>query len=328
MENQKQSDSQELADLKSKLVKYESMDKYQDDEIDLKALWNAIWLGKWKVIGITFVFAVVSVCYALSLPDIYKSEALLAPNTEDSSNGGLGALAGQFGGLASLAGMDLGGGGTDKVGFALEVLKSRKFLYKFIEDNDLKAPLIGVKSWDKENNQLIYNLEIYNPETKEWFQKPTAIKKSEPSLFETYEYILNILEVEQGGPSNMINISVAHYSPYFAKDLVSKLIIAINATIKEQDLEEATKSIKYLTEELLATNLTGMQTMFYQLIEQQQQTLMLAKIRTDYVLKTIDPPIVSEKKDGPKRSLICILGTFLGGVFSVLLILVRHTFRE
>ena len=56
-----------------------------DDEIDLRELFAAIWQGKWIIIAVTAVFAVVSVFYALSLPNIYKSEVLLAPAGEQQA---------------------------------------------------------------------------------------------------------------------------------------------------------------------------------------------------------------------------------------------------
>jgi hypothetical protein len=92
-----------------------------DDEIDLSELWRAIWSGKLLIILISFVFAISSIAFALSKPDVYKASILLAPSSSDSA-GGMGALAGQFGGLASLAGISLGGGGADKTALALEII--------------------------------------------------------------------------------------------------------------------------------------------------------------------------------------------------------------
>ena len=51
---------------------------------------------------------------------------------------------------------------------------------------------------------------------------------------------------------------------------------------------------------------------------------MLAQVRPEYVFKTIDPAVVPEEKSEPKRALICVLGTLLGGMLSVLIVLVRH----
>ena len=50
---------------------------------------------------------------------------------------------------------------------------------------------------------------------------------------------------------------------------------------------------------------------------------MLAKVSEQYALTVIDPPLIPEKKSKPNRALICILGTLLGGMLSVLIILVR-----
>lgn len=297
---------------------------YQDDEIDLRELWNVIWQGKWKIIAITTVFAIASVFYALSLPNIYKSEALLMPNNQDVQQSGLGALAGQFGGLASLAGINLGGGSTDKTGYALEVLKSRDFLYQFIRDNNLKAAIMAVNGWDRESNTFIYKEDDYDIKSKTWIREVKAPFKPEPSLIETYEnFLKENLSVSQDKETGMVKLSINHYSPYLAKELVEKLISAINHTIKQQDMAEASKSIQYFEKELETTNIAGAQTMFYQLIEQQQQTLMLTKVRDDYVLKVVDRPIVAEKKDKPKRGLIIVVVTLLGGVFALASIIIR-----
>lgn len=93
----------------------------QDDEIDLRELFAVIWRGKWIILAVTALFAVGAVVFAIKQPNIYKSEALLAPASEEQG-GGLSALASQFGGLASLAGVNLGGkGGTDKTELAIQI---------------------------------------------------------------------------------------------------------------------------------------------------------------------------------------------------------------
>jgi len=67
-----------------------------------------------------------------------------------------------------------------------------------------------------------------------------------------------------------------------------------------------------------------MKNVFYQLIEEQTKTMMLTEVSDEYVLKTIDPAQVPDKKDQPKRALIVVLGTMLGGMLSVLLVLIGH----
>src|SRR3990167_1078877 len=96
--------------------------KKTSGEVDLIALFSVIWQGKWIIAAVTSAFSVVAIVYALTLPNIYKSEVLLAPITEEA---GL-KIPGQLGGLAALAGVNLAGlGGGDKTELALEIIKSR-----------------------------------------------------------------------------------------------------------------------------------------------------------------------------------------------------------
>lgn len=81
----------------------------KSDEINLGELWHAIWSGKLTIIFVSFIFAVSSIVFALSQPNIYKASTILAPVSDEGGMGDLSALAGQFGGLASMAGIDLGG---------------------------------------------------------------------------------------------------------------------------------------------------------------------------------------------------------------------------
>ncbi|PQJ55325.1 LPS O-antigen length regulator [Psychrosphaera saromensis] len=304
------------------MVKCESIVKDQGDEIDLLELWRAIWQGKLLIALVTFVFSVSSVFYALRLPNMYVSEALLAPAEEQGA--GLDAMASQLGGLASLAGINLGGGETDKTALALEIIKSRAFVFKFIEKYDITPDLMAVKNWDLASNKLIYNEKVYDSVTNKWLRKVKAPLKAKPSLQEAYKQFQQVITVEQDKINSMVTISVEHYSPYVAQQWVNRLIYAINEEMKGRDLLEANNSITYLNEQLETTRISGLQEILYQLIEEQTKTIMFANVREEYVLKTIDPALVPELKSGPKRSLICVLGFMLGGLLSVLIVLIRH----
>jgi uncharacterized protein involved in exopolysaccharide biosynthesis len=124
----------------------------QDDEIDLGELWRAIWAGKLTIIAISVIFAVVSIFFALSKLDVYKASAISAPA---SAEGGAG-------GLASMAGINLGGGGGDKTALALEILKSRSFIETFIAKHELLVPLMATEKWDMAKDTLILNDELYD----------------------------------------------------------------------------------------------------------------------------------------------------------------------
>ena len=296
----------------------------QDDEIDLGELWRAIWAGKLTIITISFIFAVASLFYGLSQPDVYKASAILAPVSEEGGAGGLGALAGQFGGLASMAGINLGGSGGDKTALALEILKSRSFIENFITKHELLVPLMAAKNWDMATDTLIFDDELYDQVNSNWIREVNPPKKAEPSSWEAFTKFFELLTIEQDKTTSMVTIGIEYFSPAMAQQWLTWLITDINSIMRDEDQKEAQDSIDYLTNQLENIQVTTMETVFYQLIEEQTKNMMLTKVKAEYVLKTIDPPQVPDEKAGPKRALIVVLGTMLGGILSVLIVLIRY----
>ncbi|MFG0454079.1 Wzz/FepE/Etk N-terminal domain-containing protein [Shewanella mangrovisoli] len=299
-----------------------------NDEIDLRELFSVIWKGKWLIIAITTVFAIASVVFAVLQPNIYKSEALLAPASEEQG-GGLSALASQFGGLASLAGVNLGAkGSTDKTQLAIEVLKSRQFTSEFIQKHNILADLMAAKKWDRDADKVIYSPELYNEQTNTWVREVKAPFKLEPSMQEAYKEFSKIIAVNKDKESGMVTISVEHLSPTVAQQWVTWLIQDINKVMKDRDVAEAHRSTEFLNKQIALTNVADIKTVLYKLIEEQAKTIMFAEVRDEYVFKTIDPALAPEEKAKPKRALICVLGTMLGGMLGVMLLLLRHCLRN
>lgn len=292
-----------------------------DDEIDLRELFTALWQGKWLIIVTTFLFSVASVFYALSLPDIYKSEVTLAPVSEES---GL-KIPGQLGGLAALAGVNLGGmGGGDKTGLALEILKSRDFIGRFIEQNDLYLPIMAANGWSRSEDKLLWDPKVYNEQTQQWVRKVKVPFQAKPSTLETIEEFRKLFSVSNDKASGMVKLSVEHYSPYLAKNWADSLVKAINDEMRTRELTEAERSIAYLNQQIAQTNLADVRTMLFSLIEEQTKTLMLANVREEYAFKTVDPAVTSERKAKPSRAIICFSGSMFGVILSCMISILRY----
>ncbi len=296
-----------------------------DDEIDLRELWKAIWIGKWLIIVITAVFAIGAVFYALSVPNEYKSTVLLVP-TSSSSSSSISKLAGQFGGLASLAGINMGGGGDDKSAIAIEILKTWHFLEQFIQQNHIEVEVFAAEGWNRATNKLVINPELYNETTKGWVREFDEARGQtvEPSGWELYNKIKDRIIISQNKESGLVSLSVEYYSPIIAKEWVNELVKMINAYFRKQDREEALKSIQYLEGQVRKTNVTDMQSVFYQLIEEKTKTLTLAEVTDEYIFKTVSHAKVAEERSKPKQVLIVILALILGGILSILIVLIRH----
>lgn len=299
----------------------------QGDEIDLRELFTAIWQGKWLIIAITTVFAIGAVIYAINQPNTYKSEALLVPASEEQG-GGLSALAGQFGGLASMAGINLGGGsGIDKTQMAIEVMKSHQFISQFIQKYKILPDLMAIDSWNIHTGEVKYYKDIYSAETGEWLRNVKPPLKPEPSMQEAYKVFMQLNTISKSNDSGMVTLAIEHQSPQIAKQWVTWLVQEINQEMKKRDVLEAEKSVSFLETKIQQTNVADIRSILFNLIEEQTKIIMFAEVRDEYVFKTIDPALVPEFKAGPKRALICVLGTFLGGILGVMIILIRHFIR-
>ena len=295
----------------------------QNEEINFRELWATIWAGKFIIISITIIFAILSVLFALSKPNIYKASVILTPASSEGGTGGLAALAGKFGGLASMAGINLGAGGTDKTKLALEIIKSRSFLERFISKHNLLVPLMAATNWDLATGTLIIDDKIYDKVNKKWLREVKAPKTPEPSLWEAYNVFSDLLFIDYDKKAAIIVIDIEYLSPTLAQQWLEWLIEDVNSYMSEQDFDEAQASINYLNDKLKGIKISAMETVFYQLIEEQTKNMMLISVKPEYVLKTIDPPQVPEEKAKPQRGLIVILGTMLGGMLSVLFVLMR-----
>jgi LPS O-antigen subunit length determinant protein (WzzB/FepE family) len=170
----------------------------------------------------------------------------------------------------------------------------------------------------------VFNDEIYLQESNQWIREAKAPKKSEPSLWEAYVEFSKLLIVTQDKNTAMITVELEYFSPTMAQQWLTWLIADVNEFMRDQDQQEAQASIDYLTNQLKDIHVSTMETVFYQLIEEQTKNMMLTKVKAEYVLKTVDPAQVAEEKAKPKRALIVILGTILGGLLSVIIVLIRY----
>ncbi|MFT6835272.1 MAG: hypothetical protein ACJA0H_001308 [Francisellaceae bacterium] len=206
----------------------------------------------------------------------------------------------------------------------MEILKSREFFAKFVEKHNILPDLMAAKSWDLASSTLIYDDEEYLVDGAKWIRKVVPPKKAKPSLQESKKEFVSLFNVEQNKDTGMVILSLEHISPMIAKQWVDWLIQDINLDMKMRDKQEAGKSITYLKSQIDKTTIFEHKTLLFQLIEEQTKTLMFAEVRDEYVFKTIDPALVPELKFKPKRALILVLAVLLGGVLSVLIVLIRY----
>ena len=142
---------------------------------------------------------------------------------------------------------------------------------------------------------------------------------AEPSYWRLYEVFDLYLSAKEDPGKGFVTVSIEYYSPEVAQEWVSELVSKINLKLKKQAAEEANANIEFLRAQIEQTNLSSMQSVFYDLIEEQTKALMLASGTRDYVFREVSAPRIAERKSKPNRALICIMGALFGGMFGVVM---------
>lgn len=292
------------------------LDIQLDDEINLSELVTPLIKHKIKVIIITAVFGIFSVWYSLSLPNIYRSTATLAEASNDQAGiapqGGLASLAG-------FAGVDLGTREA-KDQIALELLASLSFYSKIFDDDEwVRINLFAAERWNPDTNEILYNEKIYSTSQFKWTRKESFPYKIVPSNQESFLALMKNTSISKDQKTGMIKLSFEHVSPFFAKELLDKIIYEINSTLRDRDKYEAQRAINYLNTQISKTSLIEVKQALSALLQNETKKLMLTESREDYHYTIVDPPFVPEVKNSPKRAIICIIITIIGFALSFLL---------
>ena len=266
-----------------------------EDEIDLLELWRVLVKYKRMILAAMFAAALLSAGISLLMHNIYRGEVLLAPaQSSDNKTGGLASvLSGGLGGLASLAGVSISGGGTDE---SLAVLQSREFLWNFVQEKKL-MPILFEDAWDAEH--------------KKWKESDP---KKQPGQMDVYRLFNNgILKAETDKKTNLITVTVDWKDPVLAADWANALVERLNQYLAQQAIARSESNLKYLNEQLMSTQIEEMRKTLFDLIGNEQKNVMLANTQKDFAFRVLDPAVEPDKKIKPKRLLIIILTTFVVG---------------
>ncbi len=292
-----------------------------NDQIDLLELFFVLIQGKWIIAGVTIFFLIIGIVYSLLLPDIYKSEALLASVDEPSMTSG--AL-NQYSGLAGLAGITLSSGDSgNNSKKAIEVMSSLNFFENYVLPKIFLPDLIAVEYWDEKKNEIVYDEKIFKKDSNTWVNDSTDTDNSIPSAqasFEVFKGHFNIQKDESG----YVVLSMKHQSPFISKQWVEIFVKEVNAYFRQKDKSQSEKAVVYLNKQIANTSLSEIREVTASILEKEIQKLTLIEANTDYVFEYIYPPSVMEKKSEPQRTLIVNLFILFGCMVGIIIVLIKH----
>jgi uncharacterized protein involved in exopolysaccharide biosynthesis len=284
---------------------YERMDREQS--MNLIDMWFIVSQNKWRVIIPTVVLVALSALYAFTAPVWYRAEVVLKL-ADNKQQGLLGQLGGGLGGLASLAGLDVG---DNKSAEALGVLRSQEFAASFIEDLNL-LPVFFAKHWD--------------PVAKRWKDRDPS---DWPDVRDGIDYFDKIIfKAQEDKKTGLITLSVNWTDAKTAAAWANLLVERVNDRMRQRALAEGENTMTYLKQELTASTIVTLQQSIGRVLETELQKLVLAKATREYAFRIIDHAQVPKWKDHPHRALIMAGAFFLGFGGSSIYLIWRHVVRS
>lgn len=250
--------------------------RVDDGEISLLAVWRMLWVYKYLIVFTIVVASLAAVYIALTATPIYRTQVVVTEAGEQSA-GGISSLASQLG---NLAGVNLRSNATGQEAVAL--LHSRRLVEEFITRKDLVDALVG----DQPGRDTLW-----------WASQ---------------RFIEEVIEIAEDARSGTIAVVVEWPDPNTAATWANDFVALANDLMRTRAMEEASRSIAYLEKQLERTNVVELRRALYNLIEGETRTLMLTNARTEYSFKVIDPARPPEFRVRPWRTLIVVVGGFVG----------------
>jgi len=286
---------------------------YEEDEINLKELFNIILKYKKFIFIFTFIVTFATLIYVLNKPNIYKVSILLAPQEKSKSLnlGGLGAL-------ASIAGVNIGGssGVTAEIAFK-SVLDNYVFMKNFIKKYNLVEKLTD-PNLAKDfifafNNNSVYK--FFHPDKKD----NTDAKMT---IYDIYQILKKSIHIEKDKKSGLITISCMHSSRKLAYEILDNFLKESTAFLVKQNLTEINNQIKKYKYELQKTNNLELKSELAKLISNLIKQKVFINTSKYYKVKIITEPYIPDIKDKikPKRGLILIVGLVTSIILSIFLV--------
>lgn len=256
----------------------------------------------------TLITTAAAIVVAYQLTPMYRAEVVVSPA---ESTGGLGALSGQLGGLASLAGINIGSGGGKKSDEALEYLRSRVFTAAFIRRHGIMQELYA-KRWDAARGQW------RNPN-----DAPTIAQA-------VTRFSKKVREVTEDRRTGIVTLAVIWSDREKAAQWANWMIAEADQALRERAVAQQNRSLEYLKAEAEKTSSVEIENSISKLMETELKNAMLAKTRDAYAFEVIDPAVVSDPKDrdSPNRPLIAALGALLGITIGVIAASARQRRRQ
>jgi uncharacterized protein involved in exopolysaccharide biosynthesis len=264
-------------------------------ELDLISFMSMVWRHR-RVVGIACVVSILAaIAYLMIATPMYRAEVVLVPAEEDNMSGSS-SVGDKLGGLASLAGLNLGQETPDEM-TADAVLDSRALAEEFVRRNNLVPMLL--KNFKRQT--LWHAVSVFK---------------------------LTLLKVKKDQNKGTTKVSVEWSDPVTAARWANGLVALCNEMMRTHVRDDASRNIAYLDHQLQGTSDVELRKDFSDILENEMRRLMLANGREEYAFQVVDPAVPPESRAHPQKVLVLLLGVALGLAVGCMIAFVREQLAE
>jgi uncharacterized protein involved in exopolysaccharide biosynthesis len=256
--------------------------------------------ARWSLLAGLLIGALLGVAAGQAMTKKYRADAVLmvvSPN-----EGRISGMTEQLGGLASLVGVDIGVS-TSK-GEAIQTLRSQHLARTFIEREKL-MPLLFAEEWDDA--------------AQAWRAKVPA---EQPTIAQgVRKFRESVTRVSEDKAAGTILVSVTWSDRKLAAQWANGLVALANQQLRSRAIRDAQHSIDFLTDELKRIDAVETRAVMYKLMESHLRTMVVARTRADFALRTLDPAEAPDARAyvAPRRVLLILIGAVAGTLLGLLL---------
>lgn len=325
--------------------------------LDIKGLFDLIWINKILIVLITTVFIIVGAIYAFTAKEEYVAVGKILPEVSNSGSGGsLGGLAN----LVGIGGFELGlKNNTDAIRPDLypDVLKSTPFFLALFNEKLINLNGDSLKFEEFYHINIEDNEESSEASLKLYKGKPESVivlnRLTNDRIKNLQQRITGSIDKQSG----MISISVKMPDPVIAAQIADYAMKYLTSYVTSYRTKKLLKEVDFLGSKVAAAKGE-----FYQdqsrkaqysdqfasaTIRLKSADIQRERIESDYKLSSslynellkkyeeaklklqqetpifqiLEPPVAPTNKSEPRKSIILIISAIVGAIFGLLVIL-------
>ena len=302
----------------------ECQNMVEEDEIDLRELWQSIKEGKKTIFITMFVVVTLTFVYVLKMPNSYKSEAVLMPTSQGS-----GPSLGGLGGLAAMAGVSIGGGSmTPDIAFQ-SLLNNYSFMKNFVEKNHIYE---YYNRDDADKNYVfalgfrgLYDL-FHGSKEKDVLTKA----QKEAAIYGLVKSLQSKISIGSDKKSGLITISYTDYDRAYAPKVVNYFLKDASAYLVSNGLKHIDSQLNYFQKEMANAEAIELRKNLSEMISKILQSKVTMQAKEYYQCDLLTAPKTAYIKDKtkPKRGLILIVAFITSMILGIFLVFFHNFLKE